>query len=103
MLLFCDNGWIEEGEKFIVFSEKDGWRQIFRVARDGSSMTNITPGAYDVVRIRRIDTEAEDTPVAARPTVRETLDAGEIGEIFPLDRNLVQCLGERDELISCAG
>ena len=49
--------WLDGGNEFLWVSEKDGWRQIFRVARDGSSMVNITPGAYDVTRIRRIDTE----------------------------------------------
>ncbi len=52
-----DFRWLNDGKEFLWVSEKDGWRQIYRISRDGKSSKKITDGAYDVVRINRIDTE----------------------------------------------
>jgi dipeptidyl-peptidase-4 len=52
-----DFRWLNDGKEFLWVSERDGWRQIYRISRDGSSETKITKGDYDVVRINRIDTE----------------------------------------------
>ncbi len=47
--------WLEDGRAFLWVSEKDGWRHAYRVMRDGRSETLLTPGAYDIIRIARID------------------------------------------------
>jgi len=46
--------WINQGKAFLLLSEKDGWKHIYRVGIDGKE-TILTPGDYDVVSITRID------------------------------------------------
>ena len=46
--------WINNGKEFIWPSEKDGWRHLYRVSRDGKE-TLITVGDYDVMDIVCID------------------------------------------------
>lgn len=46
--------WIENGKAFLFLSEKDGWRHLYRVARDGKE-TLITQGNYDVIQVYQVD------------------------------------------------
>lgn len=46
--------WISSGKEFIWFSEKDGWRHLYRVGRDGKE-TKITTGNYDVIDMLNVD------------------------------------------------
>lgn len=46
--------WISSGKEFIWFSEKDGWRHLYRVSRDGKE-TKITNGNYDVIDMLNVD------------------------------------------------
>ncbi len=46
--------WINNGKEFIWVSEKDGWRHIYRIDREGNEKP-ITRGDYDVMGIDRID------------------------------------------------
>jgi len=47
--------WINGGKEFIWASEKDGWRHLYRISRDGKKETPITKGNYDVMDIACID------------------------------------------------
>ncbi len=47
--------WLNQGAEFIWPSEKDGWRHLYRVSRDGEKQTLITSGKYDVMDIVLID------------------------------------------------
>lgn len=47
--------WLNGGKEFIWPSEKDGWRHLYRVSRDGKKETLITVGNYDVMEITCID------------------------------------------------
>lgn len=47
--------WLDNGRAFLWTSEKDGWRHLYRVSRDGKSETLLTPGAYDVISLVRVD------------------------------------------------
>lgn len=47
--------WIEGGQKFIVVSEQDGWRQAFLYARSGERLAKLTPGDYDIIDRATID------------------------------------------------
>ncbi|HKN64801.1 MAG TPA: S9 family peptidase [Gemmatimonadaceae bacterium] len=44
-----DLRWLEGGRSFTWVSEKNGWRHLYVVARDGSSSRDVTPGAFDIV------------------------------------------------------
>lgn len=47
--------WINNGKDFLWVSEKDGWRHIFLISRDGKKETLITKGDYDIDNIKCID------------------------------------------------
>src|ERR1700744_49727 len=47
--------WIDGGKDFLWVSEKDGWRHLFRITRDGKKETLLTKGNYDLISIRAID------------------------------------------------
>jgi dipeptidyl-peptidase-4 len=49
--------WLEGGKSFLWQSEKDGWRHVYVVSRDGKKEICVTPGNYDVISIARIDEE----------------------------------------------
>lgn len=46
--------WINKGKEFIWVSEKDGWRHLYKIDRDGKELL-ITKGNYDVMSLPLID------------------------------------------------
>ncbi len=46
--------WIDKGKDFLWVSEKDGWRHIYKIDRDGKE-TLITKGNYDMISLSLID------------------------------------------------
>ena len=51
-----DVEWIDGGKRFLWASERDGWRHIYSISRDGRDVKTITPGNYDVITVERVDT-----------------------------------------------
>lgn len=51
-----DAEWIDGGKRFLWTSERDGWRHVYSISRDGKDARCITPGAYDVAAIEAVDT-----------------------------------------------
>lgn len=51
-----DAEWIDGGKRFLWASERDGWRHIYSVSRDGRNVKDITPGRFDVINVERVDT-----------------------------------------------
>ncbi len=49
--------WIEEGQGFVVISEKDGWRHAYRHSHDGKEVARLTPGDFDIIDRAVIDEE----------------------------------------------
>ena len=47
--------WINNGKDFLWVSEKDGWRHLYRVSRDGKKETLLTKGNYDIDTTKGID------------------------------------------------
>ena len=47
--------WVKGGAAFLWVTEKDGWRHIYLVSRDGKKETLITKGNYDITRIQLVD------------------------------------------------
>jgi dipeptidyl-peptidase 4 len=43
-----DLRWIEGGKRFTWISERDGWRHLYLVSRDGRRSRLVTPGAFDL-------------------------------------------------------
>lgn len=52
-----DVEWIDGGKRFLWASERDGWRHIYSVSRDGKEVKTITPGQYDVISVERVDAQ----------------------------------------------
>ncbi len=47
--------WLEDGSAFTWLSERDGWRRLYLIARDGAQVTPLTPGEFDVMRVDALD------------------------------------------------
>ena len=47
--------WIQNGAAFLWVTEKDGWRHIYRVSRDGKKETLVTKGNYDILQVSLVD------------------------------------------------
>lgn len=47
--------WLQGGQQFVVFTEKDGWRHAYLYTRDGTELHNLTPGEYDIIERAVID------------------------------------------------
>jgi dipeptidyl-peptidase-4 len=47
--------WINNGADFIWVSEKDGWRHIYKISRNGKTETLLTKGNFDIGEIKCID------------------------------------------------
>lgn len=73
--------WLQRGASFTWMSERDGWRHLYVVSRDGRSVRLITPGAFDVLSVEGVDdkggwvyyTASPDNP-AQRYLFRARLD-----------------------------
>jgi len=50
-----DAEWIDGGKRFLWASERDGWRHIFSISRDGRDVKTVTKGNYDVVSVEGVD------------------------------------------------
>jgi len=50
-----DLKWMNDGKQFTWISERDGWRHLYVVSRDGKEKKLITKGDYDVIEIQNID------------------------------------------------
>ncbi|HEY6386314.1 MAG TPA: S9 family peptidase, partial [Candidatus Acidoferrum sp.] len=46
--------WINKSREFLVLSERDGWRHLYRVARDSGKAELVTHGEFDVVSLDRV-------------------------------------------------
>jgi dipeptidyl-peptidase-4 len=60
--------WLDNEKYFTWTSEKDGWRHLYKVSRDGKEMDLITKGDFDVVRINCIDDKGGYVYYIACPT-----------------------------------
>ena len=47
--------WLDNAAAFTWTSERDGWKRIYRVSRDGTQLKPITTGAFDVINVSCID------------------------------------------------
>lgn len=85
-----DLHWIENGQKFVWLSEKDGWRKAYLISRSGTMERLVTPGDFDVISIEAIDEKngslyfiaAPDQP-SQRYLYRASLDGKSVTRISP--------------------
>lgn len=60
--------WLNGGKEFLWPTEKDGWRHLYRISRDGKKETLVTVGNYDVMGISRVDEKGGYVYFTASPT-----------------------------------
>ncbi|MCE2778282.1 MAG: S9 family peptidase [Algoriphagus sp.] len=58
--------WINAGKEFLWFSEKDGWRHLYRIGLNGKVIP-VTSGAYDVINLLQVDEKANRIYFHASP------------------------------------
>ncbi|MFN8571556.1 MAG: S9 family peptidase [Gemmatimonadaceae bacterium] len=63
-----DFRWLDGGKSFTWLTERDGWRHLYVISRDGKSSRLVTAGDYDVASINRIDPTAGVVYFIASPT-----------------------------------
>ncbi|HPH84557.1 MAG TPA: S9 family peptidase [Ferruginibacter sp.] len=47
--------WINKGQDFLWVSEKDGYRHVYKISRDGKNVILLTKGNYDIGQIKAVD------------------------------------------------
>lgn len=50
-----DKFWLAGGKEFLWTSDKDGWRHLYRISRDGKREQLVTKGNFDIMGIMAID------------------------------------------------
>ena len=50
-----DITWLDGGKSFLWVSERDGWRRVYRVSRDGKTVKPLTTGAFDIISVASVD------------------------------------------------
>jgi dipeptidyl-peptidase-4 len=59
--------WINSGREFLMTSERDGWRHLYRVNRDTGAMKLVTHGNFDVVSLETITPDEQWAYFIASP------------------------------------
>jgi dipeptidyl-peptidase 4 len=59
--------WLNQHREFLVLSERDGWRHLYRVERDTGKTQLVTHGDYDVVGIARMTPDEQFVYFIASP------------------------------------
>jgi dipeptidyl-peptidase-4 len=49
--------WVDGGRDFLWVSERDGWRHVYRMERDGGNARLLTPGDFDILSVEAVDEE----------------------------------------------
>lgn len=62
-----DVHWVNQGREFLVLSERDGWRHLYRVSRDAGKAQLVTRGDFDVVTLDRISPDEKWAYFIASP------------------------------------
>lgn len=62
-----DLRWIHDSKEFLWVSERDGWRHVYRVSRDGKQVLLVTAGSFDVIDIVGVDPQGEWLYYTASP------------------------------------
>jgi dipeptidyl-peptidase 4 len=89
-----DLRWFDDGARFTWVSEREGWRHVYLVSRDGNEVTAVSPAPHDLISIVDIDEEggwlhyiAAPENATQRYLYRISLDgAGEPERLTPVDQ-----------------
>jgi dipeptidyl-peptidase-4 len=59
--------WVEDGAAFTWLSERDGWRHLYVVSRDGNAVRRVTHGEYDIIKVLHVDEKGGHVYFLASP------------------------------------
>jgi dipeptidyl-peptidase-4 len=59
--------WIHQGREFLVLSERDGWRHLYRVSRESGEAKLVTRGEFDVVQVAKVTPDEQTVYFIASP------------------------------------
>ena len=62
-----DLNWLEGGRRFTWIGERDGWRHLYTAGREGGEPRLVTPGAFDVLDLVRVDEKLGEVDYMASP------------------------------------
>jgi dipeptidyl-peptidase-4 len=91
--------WLKDARHFSWVSERDGWRHLYLVSRDGKDIRLLTPGNFDIVSIQSIDDQngwvyyiaSPDNPTQ-RYLYRSQLNGnGQAERLTPLNQSGTHC------------
>ena len=84
--------WFDDGARFTWVSDRDGWKRVYVVSRDGSGMRAVTPAGRDALSILQIDTDGgwvytmgapDGGPTTQRVLYRSRLDGSATERLTP--------------------
>ncbi|MDP6903424.1 MAG: S9 family peptidase [Verrucomicrobiota bacterium] len=85
--------WIGKGKQFTYVSEREGWRQLYLVSRDGKKVRKVTEGKYDIIRTLKVDEASNVLYFIASPDnaterylYRIGLDGKRLKRLSPVDQ-----------------
>jgi len=61
--------WLRDGQAFLWITEKDGWRHIYQISKDGKEEKLLTKGDFDVMQALHVDEENDYLYFTASPDV----------------------------------
>lgn len=88
----CDDmKWFDNGKYFTFISERGGWKQLYKVSRDGKYITNLTPGSYDIMELISVNEKSgyayfiasPDDPTASYLFRTKTDGKGKLEKLSP--------------------
>lgn len=59
--------WVKKGAYFTWLSQRNGWRHLYLVSRDGKTVRPVTKGNLDIIRVIKIDPKRGEVYFAASP------------------------------------
>lgn len=91
--LMIEPKWLKQSDDFIWQSERDGWKHVYRVSRDGKTLIDLTPGEFDVTKLVSVDEAngwlyfiASPDAVSQRYLHRSRLDgSGKMEQVTPAE------------------
>ena len=89
--LMIEPKWLKSSDDFIWQSERDGWKHVYRVSRNGKTYQDLTPGEFDVTKLVSVDEKngwlyfiASPDNVSQRYLQRTRLDgSGKMQQLTP--------------------
>jgi dipeptidyl-peptidase-4 len=59
--------WVDKGSSFTWISERDGWRHLYLVSRDGNTLRRVMSGDFDMIHVLHVDEKAGRVYFLASP------------------------------------